>query len=107
MNEEETVAPKKNSRQTAAQVAAAKKKRELQESARAQEEKLKRIAAKESNTSAPAARDFFGRVVKRRPGTGGDGEKKNSKFAKHPIFYRFNEGFTNAVRRKVYVDDFL
>jgi len=108
-DEEAEAAPQARARKrlSMAEAAAAKKKKELEESAREQEAKLKRIAAKATNASTPVARDFFGRVIKSKAQTGPGGAAKSSKFAKHPVFYRFNEGFTNAVRRKVYVGDFL
>ncbi|KAJ3047712.1 Chromosome transmission fidelity protein 18 [Rhizophlyctis rosea] len=77
--------------------------------------KPKPIALKEE---IKAERDFFGRLISERSGgdvqmdggeaTGGNtkpGRLKKSDTSK--IVFKFNEGFSNAVRKPVYVRDFL
>jgi hypothetical protein len=49
------------------------------------------------------ALDFFGRRVK--SGTKGAGVA--SSHTQHPLWFRFNEGFSNAVRRPVRMQDLL
>jgi len=53
--------------------------------------------------------DFFGRTIKtpvKSSSANGKGEKKNSLLDKS-VRFRFNEGYTNAVRRKVKIKDFF
>lgn len=56
------------------------------------------------------AKDFFGRVVS-PPKQDSENQKKpvnvNLGVKKHAIVYKFNEGFSNAVRKPVYVKDFM
>lgn len=56
-------------------------------------------------------RDFFGRPVERKPPPEGVGETVAAPPAPAPaapaMRYKFNAGFTNAVRRPVYMREFL
>jgi hypothetical protein len=53
-------------------------------------------------------RDFFGRSVKSDPvQTSKVPSPTIQKHSSHPVFFRYQEGFTNAVRRTVCVKDFL
>ena len=47
--------------------------------------------------------DFFGRPIKRTSKI----PQKYTKHSEHAFFFKFQEGYTNAVRRTVYVKDFL
>lgn len=60
--------------------------------------------------------DFFGRPKNPLPvpskpnanlSTTAKSSPKYSKYSKHPVFFKYQEGFSNAVRRTVYVKDFL
>jgi chromosome transmission fidelity protein 18 len=63
----------------------------------------------ESNARA-VKRDFFGRVIKERPLMEGEQRKKvveNKGGDVGRIWVSFNEGFSNAVRKPVTVDELL
>jgi len=61
----------------------------------------------------PVLRDFFGRPVSKKTEATSPirsphkGHKQEEEEAKFDVYYKFHEGFTNAVRRNVYVKDFL
>jgi len=53
-------------------------------------------------------KDFFGRVISRKkiaspPKEISPGKKQRA--ANHPVYFKFHQGFTNAVRRNVYIKD--
>ncbi|XP_077980244.1 chromosome transmission fidelity protein 18 homolog [Glandiceps talaboti] len=61
------------------------------------------------------SRDFFGRIIKRTPPskqndsqqTEGDSQQAISDLGNNGLWYKFNEGFTNAIRRQVHIQDLL
>ncbi|XP_048576274.1 chromosome transmission fidelity protein 18 homolog isoform X2 [Nematostella vectensis] len=57
------------------------------------------------------ALDFFGRPIKRKEpknaGKGSDGKKEESKCAAQEIWFRFNEGYSNAVRKNIKIQELL
>jgi len=60
------------------------------------------------STHTPNTKDFFGRLVIKTPPKGETVAVNSvSRQAAGSIRFRFHEGFTNAVRRTVYVRDFL
>lgn len=78
-----------------------------------------KAAVKAEAKAAPIAveRDFFGRPIVRKTdsgaGVGGsstgsvDSKPLNKSGAYGGVYFKFQEGFTNAVRRKVYTKDLL
>jgi len=59
-------------------------------------------------TQARNTKDFFGRLVTKTPPKGETVVANNAPSqAAGSVRFRFHEGFTNAVRRTVYVRDFL
>eukprot|EP00127_Corallochytrium_limacisporum_P001821 Clim_evm6s85 gene=Clim_evmTU6s85 len=53
-------------------------------------------------------RDFFGRIIE--SDAGGEKRRKTGKehfLATHPLWYKYNEGVTNAVRRNIKLQDLL
>lgn len=55
------------------------------------------------------AKDFFGRVIVIPDATDEDGGSRENRDVEEAakVWYKFNEGFSNAVRNPLYVRDFL
>ncbi|XP_062607136.1 chromosome transmission fidelity protein 18 homolog [Saccostrea cucullata] len=70
---------------------------------------LQRLEAKPViNQEEAAERDFFGRVIKRKTHEAKAEDKKEKKNVLNTdIWFHFTEGFSNAVRRNVRVQDFI
>jgi len=67
-------------------------------------DKLQPIAVKHEKTKPML--DFFGREIVRPKDTGQKKEKKSS-LINTQVWYKFNEGYSNAVKRTVKIKDFL
>lgn len=55
-------------------------------------------------------RDFFGRIVTVNPDkqrSDKESNKSRKLLTKHGVWYKYKEGFSNAVRRKVMMKDLL
>ncbi|CAI8058532.1 Chromosome transmission fidelity protein 18 homolog [Geodia barretti] len=55
------------------------------------------------NFKEKPALDFFGRKVEMKRGT----SKGGARHADHPLWFRFNEGFSNAVRRPIRIQELM
>eukprot|EP01122_Echinamoeba_exundans_P003703 TRINITY_DN13779_c0_g1_i1.p1 TRINITY_DN13779_c0_g1~~TRINITY_DN13779_c0_g1_i1.p1 ORF type:complete len:958 (-),score=203.79 TRINITY_DN13779_c0_g1_i1:36-2873(-) len=78
-----------------------------------------KLSVKAETSAAPAIveKDFFGRPIVRKPpasnnGAGADADSKplsksGGSATSAGVYFKFQEGFTNAVRRKVYTKDLL
>lgn len=63
-------------------------------------------SAKSAAAAKPVKRDFFGRVVQAKEGEATQESDAQLKTQLYPVVFTYHEGFTNAVRRPVFVDDF-
>jgi len=71
------------------------------------EDKIKQMVSKKRPANA-VKRDFFGRVVSDAAvKTQSLAAKSKAKAQVHPIKYQYQEGYTNAIRRPVNLQDFL
>ncbi|XP_017047709.1 chromosome transmission fidelity protein 18 homolog [Drosophila ficusphila] len=52
-------------------------------------------------------KDFFGRVTHKSSSTSSAAEAKTDAIVKSPIWYRYKEGFNNAVRKDVHIHELL
>ncbi|KAM8716293.1 hypothetical protein ACLKA7_003217 [Drosophila subpalustris] len=52
-------------------------------------------------------KDFFGRVTHKRTSTSSMEEAKTDAIVKSPIWYRYKEGYNNAVRKDVHLNELL
>eukprot|EP00088_Acartia_fossae_P024597 TRINITY_DN2552_c0_g1_i1.p1 TRINITY_DN2552_c0_g1~~TRINITY_DN2552_c0_g1_i1.p1 ORF type:complete len:946 (-),score=309.66 TRINITY_DN2552_c0_g1_i1:176-3013(-) len=67
---------------------------------------LQKLTPKQVVIKDQQAKDFFGRVIKRAQPKKSEGEKKND-IVKTDIWFKFKEGYSNAVRRNVKLKDFM
>ena len=82
----------------------AEKRRETEELAVQARKKNSLIARSEAKNANKVETDFFGRAI---GSSGNASSPKYSKYSKHSVFFKFQEGYSNAVRRTVHVRDFL
>ncbi|KAF2078551.1 hypothetical protein CYY_000175 [Polysphondylium violaceum] len=66
---------------------------------------ISKIAAEKQ--PLPVLKDFFGRIIPISPESNDKSNSSGSGNPQHPIKYRYQEGFTNAIKKTVYVKDFL
>lgn len=97
----------------------AESRQKAAEEKRQRAQELSNLAVERNNAITAAGKttqrkDFFGRLVSSgisERGTGGapapSSPTKYSKYSAHSVFFKFQEGHTNAVRRTVQVRDFL
>jgi chromosome transmission fidelity protein 18 len=61
------------------------------------------VSRPSQNFKEKPALDFFGRKVETKRGTG----KGGASHTDHPLWFRFNEGFSNAVRRPIRIQELM
>eukprot|EP00667_Euglena_gracilis_P002612 EG_transcript_2615 len=92
----------------------AEKAQQEADAARQQAEAAQRVGAlaRRRGRAAAEKRDFFGRVLAAPaagpgPGESGKGKPDSAPHSTPGLRFQFNEGFTNAIRRTVWLEDFL
>lgn len=102
---------------------AVRQHKERMEQANEKKEQAKKLAEKAEKMNDKIAKtsslkrnvfkgetDFFGRSTSNKSNnnfTSSKSSPKYSKYSKHSVFFKFQEGYSNAVRRTAYVKDFL
>ena len=81
------------------------KEPETPKSAKATTSHLQKLTAKNVDVVERAATDFFGRVIAKDPRKVSNAV--TNEIVKSDIWFKFKEGYSNAVRRNVKLKDFL
>ncbi|XP_005182707.1 chromosome transmission fidelity protein 18 homolog [Musca domestica] len=68
--------------------------------------KPKRIESSKA-ASETVSKDFFGRIQRKTPAQKLAEEPKSDPIVKSPIWYRYKEGFNNAVRKDIHMNELL
>ncbi|XP_068151463.1 chromosome transmission fidelity protein 18 homolog [Drosophila tropicalis] len=71
--------------------------------------KPKQISSNKPNATAKQqlTKDFFGRITHKSSAISATEERKTDAIVKSPIWYRYKEGFNNAVRKDVHLNELL
>ena len=100
IHEKETTAEKKAIQETTGEG-----NKVIQENQTTNNKSVKRTLDEDEDKTV--GRDFFGRKIKVDPAKKKDENDKNSEILSSDIWFKFKEGFNNAVRRNVKMKDLL